>query len=85
MELYETSELMCSKNYKDRMQAEYHQLKIRYDRLKVFCSRIEAAELTGGEGPEHDSPLTLLKKQLRIMGQYLHVLEVRAEIEDVEL
>lgn len=85
MELYETSEKMCSKNYKDRMQAEYQQLKIRYEKLRVYCRRIEAAELTGEDGPEHDCPLALLKKQLRIMGQYLHVLEVRCEIEDVEL
>lgn len=85
MELKDTIEKMTSGNYKERMQAEYHQLRIRYYKLRDYCSRIEAAELTGQEGPEHDCPLHLLKKQLRFMGQYLHVLEVRGKIEGVDL
>ena len=34
MELKETIELMCSENYKERFVAEYHQVKIRYEKLK---------------------------------------------------
>lgn len=85
MELEDTCELMCSDDYKERFIAEHQQLKIRYRKLKAYCSKIEAAELTGTEGPEHDCPLRLLQKQLKVMGAYLHVLEVRAQIEGVEL
>lgn len=81
MELKDTVENMCSDDYRERLAAEYNQLKIRYKKLKTFCCRIEAAEMTGTEGPEHSCPLHLLQKQLRIMGQYLHVLEVRMNIE----
>ena len=35
--------------------------------------------------PKHDCPETLLREQQNIMGQYLHILEVRAEIEGIEL
>ena len=82
MELKDTAEKMASTDYKERMQAEHAQLAIRYQKLKTF---VEAAEISGQEGPAHDCPLRLLQKQLRIMGQYLHVLEVRANIEGVEL
>ena len=85
MELKDTVTAMCSEDYRERFVAEYHQLRIRYYRLKNYLSRIEAAELTGEEGPAHDCPTKLLQKQLRIMGQYLHVMEVRANIEDVAL
>ena len=85
MELKDTVEAMCSEDYKERMAAEHAQLKSRYKKLKAFTSKIEAAEMTGQEAPVHDCPLRLLQKQLRIMGQYLHVLEVRANIEGVEL
>jgi len=85
MELKDTVTAMCSDDYRERFQAEYHQLRIRYYRLKDYCCRIEAADLTGIEGPAHDCPLNLLQKQLRHMGQYLHVLEVRAKIEGVDL
>lgn len=34
MELKETVELMNSKDYKGRFVAEYHQVKIRYEKLK---------------------------------------------------
>lgn len=85
MELKDTVTNMCSDDYRERFQAEYHQLRIRYYRLKDYCAKIEAAELTGEEGPAHDCPFRLLQKQLRVMGQYLHVLEVRAKIEGVQI
>ena len=47
MELKDTVEAMCSEDYKERLAAEYYQLKIRYKKLKAFCCRIEAAEMTG--------------------------------------
>lgn len=80
-----TVNLMLSDDYKERFVGEYLQLKIRYGRLKGFCNRIEARRLTGNEEPKHDCPLELLREQQRIMGEYLHVLEVRALIEGIEL
>lgn len=44
MELKETIELMCSENYKERFIAEYHQVKIRYEKLKNFCNKTEMIE-----------------------------------------
>ena len=37
------------------------------------------------EMPKHDCPDELLRQQQRIMGEYLHVLEMRAVIEGIEL
>ena len=84
MELKDTVENMCSDDYRERLAAEYNQLKIRYKKLRDYCCRIEAAEMTGAESPEHSCPLHLLKKQLRFMGQYLHVMEVRMNIEGMK-
>lgn len=83
--LSETVALMNSDSYKNRLVGEYHQTKIRYEKLKDFCTRIEAAQITGTEAPKHDSPLDLLREQQNVMGRYLHILEVRAFIEGVEL
>ena len=83
--LYDTAGIMVSKDYKKRFYAEYWQLKIRYEKLKNFCNRIEAAEMTGAKQPEHDCPTYLLRDQQRAMGEYLHILEVRAIIENVDL
>lgn len=83
--LEDTSVLMTSEDYKNRFVAEYAQTKIRYEKLKNFCNRIEAAMLTGSKEPDHDCSLELLRSQQRIMGEYLHILEIRAVIEEVEL
>ena len=82
---------MLSPDYKERFKAEYQQTKIRYEKLKAFCNRIEAAMRTcPGDTkrvamPEHDCPLELLRDQQRAMGEYLHCLEIRAVIEGIEL
>lgn len=98
MELKETVEMMNSDNYKERFKAEYHQTKTRYERLKSFNTKIEAARRARSidyhvvnlpeikiEEPKHDCPFDLLIEQQDIMGQYLHVLELRAEIEHITL
>ena len=81
---------MLSEDYKERFKAEYQQTKIRYEKLKAFCNRIEAAITTSHEGkkvdmPAHDCPYELLRTQQGHMGQYLHDLEIRAVIEGIEL
>lgn len=85
MELKETIELMCSENYKERFVAEYHQVKIRYEKLKNFCNKIEVETMLGKEETKHDCPLGLLREQQEYMGLYLSILEKRALIENVEL
>lgn len=85
MESKETIESMCSYNYKERFIAEYHQVKIRYEKLKNFCNKIEVEEMLGKEVTKHDCPLELLREQQKYMGLYLSILERRALIENVEL
>ena len=85
MILVDTAVLMASEDYKDRFIAEYHQTKIRYEKLKKFNTKIEAANIMSTKEPTHDCPLHLLREQQRAMGEYLHILELRAEIEGVDL
>ena len=93
MELKDTVKMMLHEDYQCRFIAEYDQTKIRYEKLKDFCNKIEAAQRTQGdtsgpkklEEPKHDCPYELLREQQRAMGQYLHILEIRAEIEGIAL
>ena len=92
VELMDTAPMMGSADYKERFQAEYYQTKIRYEKLKEFNTRIEAARRTQYYGqaavvdmPKHDCPDDLLQEQQTAMGNYLHILEVRAQIEGVAL
>ena len=81
MELKDTIEMMNSKDYKERFKAEYWQTKIRYDKLHQMCIKYEANALNF----EPKSSLELLKEQKSYMGNYLRILEVRAEIEQIDL
>ena len=90
MDMSDTVDLMKSDDYKARFMAEYCQTKIRYEKLKKFNTKIEAAHRTmccdnAVEEPKHDCPPDLLLDQQSAMGHYLHLLEVRAEIEGVDL
>lgn len=102
MELKDTTKWMTSSDYKERFRAEYFQTKIRYEKLKTFCNKIEAAQIMNRAAkvrsekvsitefevmkePEHTCPLELLREQQSQMGQYLHTLEIRAEIEQISL
>jgi hypothetical protein len=84
-ELKEKVELMNSEDYKERFIAEYHQVKIRYEKLKNFCNKIEVEEMLGKEVTKHDCPLELLREQQKYMGLYLSILEKRALIENIVL
>lgn len=81
MELKDTIKLMNSDDYKDRFKAEYYQTKIRYDKLHKMLIKYEAGTL----GFEPTCPIEILERQACYMGNYLKCLEVRAEIEKVEL
>ena len=80
-----TVDSMLSHDYKERFKAEYYQTKIRYERLKAFNNRIEDSMMKNVVEPKHDCPAHLLREQQHAMGEYLHILEVRAIIEGVEL
>ena len=84
-DLKDTIEQMTSEDYKERFKAEYLKTRIRWEKLKNFCNRIEAAEMMNKEQPKHDCPVWLLRDQQKAMGEYLHILELRAVIEEIEL
>ena len=81
VELKDTVGLMNSDNYKKRFQAEYLQTKIRYDKLCNMLIKLEAETLDF----EPACTQALLEDQKYYMENYLRVLKVRAEIEDIEL
>ena len=82
--LADTTALMVSEDYKERFKAEYYQTKIRYEKLKAYCNRIEVEDYTKDRVP-HDCPFHMLREQQRAMGEYLRILELRALIEKIEL
>ena len=67
--------------WQKRMQKEYRELKERYEKLHKMVTKYEAGTL----GFTPNCSLELLCQQKRHMGEYLHDLEIRAEIEGVEL
>ena len=80
-DLKDTIDLMNSDDFKDRFKAEYYQTKIRYDKLHAMIVKYEAGTLSFTP----NCSLELLKHQASMMSQYLYDLEVRAEIEKIEL
>ena len=81
MELIDTCKLMVSDDYKDRFKAEYYQTKIRYDKLHKMLVKYDAGILEF----KPSCPIEILRNQCSHMGTYLYDLEVRAEIEKIEL
>nr|DAH10660.1 MAG TPA: hypothetical protein [Caudoviricetes sp.] len=67
--------------YVSRMIAEYHKLKDKYTKLHRMLVKHEAGTLDF----KPTCPIELLEHQANVMGEYLHILEVRAEIENVKL
>ena len=81
IELKDTTLMMISNDYKDRFKAEYLQTKIRYNKLHRMCIKYEAGTLDF----EPTCSLELLKEQKSYMGNYLRILEIRAELEGIDL
>lgn len=81
MELRDTVKMMNSEDYKERFKAEYMQTKIRYEKLHKMVIKYEAKTLNFTPSCSID----LLKEQKKHMGNYLSCLEVRAEIEGINL
>lgn len=75
-------------DWKDRLKAEYAQTKERYEKLKVYNNKQEVKAYLlkdVAEEPEDMYSRALLKKQQTVMGEYLHILELRAELANIEL
>lgn len=68
-------------NWKERVVQEYKELKERYNKLHKMIIKYEAGTLDFTP----NCSLGLLKEQEMYMGEYLRVLEIRAEIEDIDL
>ncbi len=81
MEFEKLIEMMGSSDYKERFKAEYYQLKERYEKLHKMIIKYEAGTLDFTP----NCSIELLKAQKGHMGMYLYFLEVRAEIEKVDL
>lgn len=81
MELKDTIELMNSTDYKERFKAEYYQVVIRYQKLKVMLEKWDNGSLEF----EPTCPRSIYNMQIRTMTDYIAVLEARAAIEDVNL
>lgn len=103
-ELKDTIVFMTSKDYKERLFGEYHQTKIRYEKLKALLNKWDAYNDYKYHIDNWEQETTLvvkhledflgfiphcsydiLKEQQAAMGQYLHCLEVRAAIEEIDL
>lgn len=85
-ELRDTIQDMTSDDYKRRFVAEYEQTKIRYEKLKKLNTKIEANMRSPYTiVPKLDCPYDVLREQQDLMGQYLHILELRAVIDKIEL
>lgn len=80
-ELKDTIDGMTSADYKERFKAEYHQVKIRYDKLDTMTVKYEAGTLPFTP----NCSLDLLKEQKKHMGNYIRCLKIRAEIEGITL
>ena len=65
--------------WQERMKREYHETKEHYEKLHRAVTKYEAGTLNFTQKCSID----LLKQMKRHMGEYLHDLEIRAEIEGV--
>ena len=74
-------ELVSRNNYKNRFITEYKELKSRLDKLHKMIIKYKAETLDF----EPDCPIEVLEDQEYYMSEYLKVLEIRAEIEKINL
>lgn len=68
-------------DWKERFVHEYKELEERYNKLHKTLIKYEAGTLDFTP----NCSLELLKEQKKYMGEYLRILEIRSEIEDIDL
>ena len=81
MKLQDTIEMMTSDNYNERFKAEFLQLQIRIDKLEKMLKGYREGTLDFKPKCSYE----LLHKQLVFMRAYMEALDVRADIENIEL
>ena len=81
MKLADTVERMNSTDYKERFEAEYDQLKIRFIGLSNMVSKWDRDELDFIP----TCPRSTYTLQLEAMKDYMAILEMRAVMECIEL
>jgi hypothetical protein len=81
MELKDTAELMGSIDYRDRLRAEYWQLRIRLEKLDRMLKMWDEGKLV----EEPTCSKEVYQTQKNAMGTYLETLETRAAVENVDL
>jgi hypothetical protein len=88
-EMIEKERAEIAKNaWKDRLKEEYKQLKERYEKLKAYNNKKEVESYLMGDcimKQEEYHNNRLLKEQQHVMGEYLHILELRAELAHIKL
>ncbi len=67
--------------WQTRFKKEYYELKERYMKLYKMLVKYDAGTLEF----QPTCPIEVLRKQKATMGEYLNILEIRAEIEKVTL
>lgn len=77
---------MANEDWKVRLLSEYKELKTRYNKLKAYNNKQTVLR--------HTQPTTmtvkeeyrdeLMKDQQHVMGEYLHILELRMTNEKIE-
>ena len=81
LELKDTIDLMKSEHHENRFLAEYRQTKIRYEKLHRMIVKYRAGTLDF----KPKCPVELLEQQAAAMGAYLKALEIRAELEGIDV
>lgn len=74
-------------DWKERLKQEYSELKERYEKLKAYNNKLEVQRCLSDKffKAEDSYRFDLLRNQQRVMGEYLHFLELRAELEGIKL
>lgn len=80
-ELSQTIEMMTSSDYKERFKAEYAQVVLRYQRLNDMLEEWDNGTL----GFSPTCPRSTYNMQIKVMTDYIAVLEARAVMEDIVL
>lgn len=81
MELKDTVSMMESSDYKERFEAEYCQLAIRFKKLKDMLAKWDAGTLPF----KPTCPRSTYNIQIRAMADYMAALEARAVMEGIVL
>lgn len=68
-------------DWKERFKKEYYELRERFSKLEYMISKYEKGTLEF----KPNCPIDLLESQLRVMYNYLCILQERAKLEDIKL